>query len=656
MASIDTSIFSGIIPRLSPSLLPANHATQAENCDFAYGELHSTKSDFLFQNLINAAASIYTDDGLVFYSWAEDVDAARSPLASDPFDRLYYTTPSDFRVTTRSGMRTGGGPPGSSYRVGVPRPTKAPVLTLPSAEVPADALVTAVFHYEYSGVKYMERTVALTTRIAGKQWSFTAPAKTSVTPTQAFAVLKLTATQPVSNEQIFSVYSLNSGFASSDGLWTLTLSGDQADIDGSSSSTYRADLTVNTATANQQTTAYVYTYVNTYNEEGPPSPPNAVTGAVDLGTIVQVTRDAATADYAPIKEIRLYRTGTGTTIASYFYAATISVLTQPGTLFSVTDKTTPADLAEPLSSENYYPPDRALVNLTLLPNGILCGRKGNELHFCEAYKPWAWPPEYIKTYKHALVGIIAQGSAALVTTNTGSFFISGVAPSQMSESETGIEQGGMTKWSMAKVGGMICYASNDGLVMVDGGRANMQASERFFTRDVWRARYRAGFSSMRFAVWDGRLVVYSSARAFRPFMIRFDEAAGSMTDLPDFTASCSFTSPLADQCYVVRDNVLYEFAGGAEVLAKWTSREVVTPRPVNFSIAKVFCVGNWVLQFFAQDETGVYQMRHSEGVSGDTTFRLPDGYLSDHWIISVVGSGRMRRIRMSESASELRSA
>lgn len=646
MASIKTVSFSGLLPRLSASLLPETNATVARNCDFAYGELHATKSDFKFQDMINAATSIYTDDGIVFYSWTEDVDAVRSPLASDTFDRLYYTTPAEFRVTTRGGMRLGGGTPGSSYRVGVPRPTIAPKLTVPSAEVPTDALVTARFHYEYSGIKYQEAAVQLVTQIVGKKWTFNFPAKAAATPTQAFVVLKLTATNASSNEEFLSVYSINSSYANTASPWILTLS-------ANAGSSYTADLAVNNSTANQETTAYVYTYVNTYNEEGPPSPPGAVTGPIDLGTIVQVTRDAQVSSYAPIKEIRIYRTATGANIADYYYALSIQVLTQAGTQFTVTDNTSAGSLNEPMSSDNYYPPDQSLVGLILLPNGILCARKGNELHFSEAYKPWAWPPEYVKTYKHALVGAIVHGSAALVTTTTDSFFISGVAPSQMSESETGAEQGGLTKWAMSKVGSTLVYACNDGIVMVSGGRATMAPSERFFTRDVWRRLYRAGFSTMRFAVWDGRLVVYSANNVFAPFMLRFDEAAGSMTELPDFTAACSFTSPLSDQCYLMRGTALYEFAGGTEVTATWTSREVVMPRPLNFSAAQVVCTGTWQVLFYAMDETGVFQLYHTEDLTGDSIFHLPADFMSDRWMFSVIGTGRMRELRIAQSMSEL---
>lgn len=650
MAGLKTVTFSGLLPRVPESLLPESHASSAANCDFAYGELRGLKGDALVQSMSNAAKSIYTDDGVRFYSWTDDVDAARSPLANDTFDRLYYTTPTDFRVTNRAGMAVGGGQPASSYRVGVPRPLLAPILTAAKGITAADITITATFHYEYSGVKYQEGPADLGAVVFNESWSLTLPGLEESTPEQAFPVLLMVGKANESGAEVFSVYSLNSALAT-DSSWNLTLAGTDEAFK------FTAKLVNAPGEPEMQTRAVQYTYVNTYGEEGPPSPPAKITAPEGVAVVVTVTRDAQLADYAPIKEIRIYRTPVGSDIADYFYSTAIPVLTEAGTTFEVEDDTEAAQLNEPLASDNWYPPDPALVGLMSLPNGILCARKGNELHFSEAYKPWAWPPAYVKTYKHALVGGIVSGSGALVTTLVESFFLSGVSPDSMTDSKTGLAQGGINKWAMADVGDMLVYASNDGLVTVRGGQASLAASGAFFTREVWRKRCGAGFSSMRFAVWDGRLIVYSSSGMFVPFLIRMDEAAGSMTDLPQFSATCSFTSPVSDQCYFMRGQLLYQFAGGTETACSWRSREIVTNHPVNLGVAHVVCEGEWLVRFYAHEKVnGVYalNLKHSQVLTETETFRLPAGFLSDRWKVGVAGTGRMREIRVAETAAELK--
>ncbi len=643
MAAFKLNIFSGILPRLPESLLPPNAATIAQNCDFAYGELRNTKSGYALATMSNAPASLYTDDGLTFYSWESDVNAVRSPIAKDTFNRLYYTGDGGFKVTSRTGTRTNGGVPGSSYLVGVPRPTAAATLAVPMVQpTSATATLTFKFHYEYGGVKYQEQAVVPDVLEDGHTYRLIPPAKLTETSDQAFPVLRMTAVLKSDGSQLFDVYSGNSSFDSTGGIYSLSMSQD------SGAASYTATLESGIKEADKETRAYVYTYVNTYNEEGPPSDAATVTTSPVVPVNVTATKDALTG-YAPIKEIRIYRTPTGSTVADYFYVGSISVLTETGTTFVFNDAVKAEQLNEVLSSTDSYPPDQALVGLMALPNGILCAWKGNELHFSEAYRPWAWPPSYVKPLTHTIVGGIAAGAGAIITTVTQPYLVSGVSPDSMTTSRLNVDQAGVSKWSIAVVDGAVLYACNDGLVVMNGGGGSLIQSQKFFTREVWRARYGAGLSSMRFAAWDGRLVVFSSAGAFTPFMIRVDEADGTLTDLPAFSATCAFISPLSDQFYSVQGSTLYQFNGGADLPAVWQSREQVLERPTNYAFAQAVATGTWSLEFYAD---GV--LRHTQTITQPVTnFRLPGGFLSDRWKLKITGTGRFRELRAASTATGL---
>jgi hypothetical protein len=662
MNPIKLDRFSGIIPRIPDALLPPNNASGAQNCDFAYGELRSSKLDFLIRTMANAVGSGYTDNGLVFYTWPDDVNALRSPLANDPYNRLYFTTPQDFRVTSRDGMRANGGEPASSYRVGVPRPQLAPVLSVSTVSPLVGNTLTATFHYESGGIKYQEQVLTLTTVSALEKWTFTPPAKAytvpvrdpdtkeyppprvAETPAQAVPVIRLTAKRAVDNSVALDLYSDNSTL-NTESAWRLAIS------KTGSANDYTVVLSNSNNEADKDTRSYVYTYANTWNEEGPASPPATITIPLLLDVAVQVTRDSQTADYAPIKEIRIYRTPSGSDVADYFYVGAIPVLSQNGTQFQFNDDVTAAGLNEPLSSSNAYPPNPALVGLTALPNGILMAWRGNELHFSDAYKPWSWPPDYVLTFGDAnIVGAIAAGAGALITTTGKPCRISGVSPDAMTQSGLNVLQAGVSKWAIADLGGVIVYASHDGLVAFDGGQPNLSLSERYFTRDTWRARYGHALNSMRFAVWDGRLIVYSSTNAFTAFLLGLDESQGAMTELPGLLANCSFISPLIDQCYIARGNGLFQFYGGDEAVCTWTSREFVLPRPLNYAIVQIVCSGLWTVKVFAD---GV--LRHTQAnLSGSITFRLPGGYQASRWKITLQGTGTVRELRIAETTRELK--
>jgi hypothetical protein len=338
-------------------------------------------------------------------------------------------------------------------------------------------------------------------------------------------------------------------------------------------------------------------------------------------------------------------------VADYFYVGSIDVTGAPSGSLTFHDNVAAAQLNEELASANYYPPDPALVGLTALPNGILMAWKGNELHFSDAYKAWSWPPSYVLTFGDwQIVGAIVVGAAALVTTSGKPCVVAGVAPDAMTHSVLNIQQAGASKWALADLGGQIVYASHDGIVAYDGGLPSMALSENFFTREVWRARYAAGLATMRFAVWDGRLIVFSSAAAFTPFMLRLDEAQGALTELPGLVAQCAFVSPVADQCYIVNGQTLLRIAGGPPLTAAWTSKSFIQNAPCNFALAQAVCSGSWDLGFYAD---GV--LRHTQaGVTGNVTFRLPGGFLGERWQLALSGSGAFKELRVAESAADLK--
>jgi hypothetical protein len=677
--------FAGLVPRLPDTLLPPTAATVADNCDFAYGELRHAAGNATEHALANNAASIYTDDGVAFYSWPDDVNAVRSPMANDTFNRLYYSTPVDVRVGTRAAMSPSGGAPPTSYRVGVPKPATAPSVALADA-ITSDVSLTnagvlpvyqhgvgAATEFHAGDVSAGLVTLSITLPHPGSVALLVTCQSLSANPGDGFNVQMLVEYEgdTVLSQSDSGIASYNEPHFASNSVdlsagthsFTLKVGNDWTEgwwVLGQFSLTLLPVQIIGEDLPDAPppvivTRAYAYTLVNIYGEEGPPSAPVMFTfplGTVDVLIDYIAPSLSPTTGYAPIQEIRIYRTPDGSSIAEYFYVGSIAVT--PGAssqLFTFNDAVPSNELNEALASTNYYPPDPGLVGLMMLPNGILMAWKGNELHFSEAYKPWAWPPQYVLTFgDYQIVGAVAVGASALVTTTGFPFMVAGVSPDSMTYSKLNIQQAGVSKWALADVGGQIVYASHDGIVAFDGGLPTMTFSDNYFTRDVWRARYAAGLATMRFAVWDGRLLVYSSAAAFTPFMISLDEARGAMTELPGLVAQCSFVSPVADQCFIVNGADLRRFAGGPALTASWTSRTFVLNAPCNFSVAQAVCSGSWTVRFYAD---GV--LRHTQaGLSGNVTFRLPSGFLSDRWQFAIQGTGAFRELRVAETAADLK--
>lgn len=137
MAVIDITTMRGETPRANPKLLSENQATVANNCHFRNGIITPMKTDrsenYAFPY---SPVSIFLYKAGFWFSWLNDVDAIRSPVANDAYGRIYYTGDDYPKVTSGDVATSGSGPyPATAYRLGVPAPVSAPTIV---AVVPPD--------------------------------------------------------------------------------------------------------------------------------------------------------------------------------------------------------------------------------------------------------------------------------------------------------------------------------------------------------------------------------------------------------------------------------------------------------------------------------------------------------------------------------------
>jgi len=150
MTVIKIENFAGIAPRFSARLLPQNGATTADNCKLLSGELrglHETQllHDFTMDSLPHPVARAYrlpatvgapipisnSDTWIPFYD--PDVDFVRTPVLEDSFERYYWTGDSFVlggvpQYSTRARLNAGLSP----YKIGVPTPVNALVISPPA--------------------------------------------------------------------------------------------------------------------------------------------------------------------------------------------------------------------------------------------------------------------------------------------------------------------------------------------------------------------------------------------------------------------------------------------------------------------------------------------------------------------------------------------
>lgn len=233
--------------------------------------------------------------------------------------------------------------------------------------------------------------------------------------------------------------------------------------------------------------AYVYTWVTEYGEEGPPSPPSiadAWTNSIWTVGLFQPPADDMGVT-RNIKTTRIYRTITATGgTTTYFLLAE-----QAATLATYVDTSTDDVLANnnELISTNWFPPPEGLQGFMAMPNGMVVGFKGNELWFCEPYRPHAWPADYVIVVEFPIVGIGVVGQSVVAATQGYPASASGINPSSMSLTKIRMPEPCLSRGSVLSTDIGVFYASNNGLIMVSEFGKATNVTESWITRERWRA-------------------------------------------------------------------------------------------------------------------------------------------------------------------------
>lgn len=743
--------FTGEYPRLAAYLLPENAAQFANNCDFRDGSLSSLNGLSEAFPMQGPARGLFTDDGLRFFTWTEPTKAYLSQVIDDTFERIYFCNASQgLRVTQRLYLRTNGGPPSSSWKVGVPAPTVAPTITaVDRATWPHDSAAHLMFKFffERGGQKIDESVFEPTTVTKWRKYQvgsdslgvggtgsgtggtasfdllitdyayripvvvgedsvfaeaevhLTAPLEIVVTdsdsitlPASAWPVpnagprtqpavtrvksggnwvavdtlyyakaagnlSSVLGTNPLpatesavdatvdtslacvevtlvggDGKALWTAFSKNSAFASTVSSVPGGLEVVSSLIDGT--------LTIELLWGVADTRSYVATAVNDWGEESAPSPPVLI----DLQYIQQADSSigyAMAADYYPLKGISFYRTSQGS--ADYF--AVSSAFTAPGAVLS--DSSVPGEDAPAtaivLKSFTWGTPPDGARNLIALPNGIFAVSHGKDIWYSEPYRPHAFP--YSMTLPHAVVGMCETDAGALVTTTAYPYWISGAHSSAMSNQKIQARQAGVSNDSMCQVGDGVVYATNDGLVFVRGLQASLEASNQFFTRKSWRARFGAVLRDMKLFAHDGYLCgLFESAEGF---MIRLEEG-GSYSGL-GMLGYGAFVLPQTDIAYIGTVGGIAEFEGGPLLDLLWNSRDVLLPRPYNFGAAHFVGSGSITVTLIGDDQ--IVDVRQC---LGETEYRPPAGRKARRWLVQFAGQGVVKEFHLAGSFTELK--
>jgi len=664
--------FGGIAPQVSPRLLEDTLAQTASNVNLESQRLTpitddtvtNPKSDVTTLSSSNRK-SVYKYTDTQWLQFDEDVDVVPGPIAGDTNNTVYWTGQSYPRMGRSTQVIGGTVYPAAFFRLGIAAPRTAPTVALATATSFA-ATVTTV-----NG----SSTVTVTTAS-----NHGAAVGAYVTLTSFPTLNGLIASNFVGSFKIETVPSATT--------LTIVLSASATSAGTGSSVTNGATFGATVDQLPDFSTSYVYTFVSTYGEEGPPSPASTVLTTDDNATIALSNLEtAAHSDYSnsnlgsgAVK--RIYRSNTGSNTTAFQFVAEIAM-----SATTYTDTKSNAELAEVIPSTYWIAPpddnssvypDGPLKGLTALPNGVMAGFTGKRLCFSEAFLPYAWPINYRITLEDPIVGIAGVGNGVIVTTESRPYLVTGTDPASMSAIRMETPQACLSKTSMVDMGQYVIYAGPDGLVAAAGTDVQI-ITEGLITPDQWQAQYYP--STINATLWKGRyLGFYSTGSGFGGFIFDPRSEQKSLTTL---TASAlirgTFTDPDDGNAYLIIANQIKKFQGGTtDQTYTWKSKEFTLPKPTGMSFVKVdaeaypvtikvygdgtlFYTGTIALSGTQHSVSGSYINPAGSSVTisstsiGEPILRLPPRIFTTY-AVEVSSAKVVNEVAIAESMDEIRGA
>lgn len=337
--------------------------------------------------------------------------------------------------------------------------------------------------------------------------------------------------------------------------------------------------TVTPASGIDSTRSYVYTFVTSFGEEGPPSTPTIATGTAGSWTISGMD-SAPPSPYnggsSAVSLLRIYRTVAGLTTTAYYHVGDVSIGT---TTYTDTALDATVALNYTLPSLTWVAPPATLQGLTAHPGGFLVGFSGRDLYMSEPYHPHAWPLQYIQTMQTEIVGVAIYGDVIVVMTTSHPYFGEGMSPLGITMQKSDSIDPCVSRRSIATTLNGVYYSSPQGIVLATGGETQL-ATQQLFTREEWQLY----FSPTTVIAVPYGLQYIAFQTTATGFIFSPSEGLAPLTTLDRFSQVTMIQQDsYSGDVYFIQNNQvrLWDPPGSTPYTYTWTSKEFDLPKPVN---------------------------------------------------------------------------
>lgn len=394
---------------------------------------------------------------------------------------------------------------------------------------------------------------------------------------------------------------------------------------------------------------YVYTFVNKYGDEGPPSAtaggttvgasPVTLAGLPDTPETVTLIKDRA------ITQVKVYRTAvTGAGTATFLHALTATWFnTSTGyevgdfviysnaiykcttqhaagawnaAHFTAGDDVTDANLGTTTVTTTLYetPPD-SLSGIVYHPAGFLAGFYGNTVYMTAIGHCQTWHNQ--EPFDDTVIGLGVFDETIVVVTEGNPYLLTGSAPDQMSRQKLANRYPGVAKKTIVSAENGVFYAAKAGLVFVSQNGADL-ITEGYFTSEDWADYHPA---NMHGAFYEGKYFGWYESGADKGCVII--DFVNKNSCVLDFYADASLVAQdgyyyiiIDDETTTTGTKARYKWEGDDYnyLHYTWKSKKILLKEGTAFTAGRVFLDTQFYSDVLALIESAGYLSTQNDSV------------------------------------------
>jgi hypothetical protein len=420
--------------------------------------------------------------------------------------------------------------------------------------------------------------------------------------------------------------------------------------------------------------SYLYTFVNDFGEESAPNAPSDVVEGASNGTwtisVLPTAPPAATSgrNYPPVTKLRLYRTVVGLQTGASFYMVREWVYATDPPPASYVDTSLDLDIIDSptLISTLWVNPPEGVDGLVSLPGGMMVGFTGSTIHFCEPYRPHAWPAIYDQSVLYDIVALTVWNQSLAILTSGYISAGTGNSPVNYTINQTQVAEPCISRGSVVTTLQGVVYSSQNGLVITNYFSAEIISLDTM-SKDMWLTAY------------HGDTIIGARHRAeyiaiHRDGGFIFD-VTGKKSGWNLVTSINNATSIWNDEYQgntwvMVDGNVyLWDNASMDKQTYRWLSKQFYAPMPISLGAAHVTS-SRRVDDPLPPDPSGILPdgvrarfrifagtdfalVMERDIVAPTDIFRLPSGFRAFDWQIELIGRVRIDSVELASTMKEL---